>query len=93
MTGLEAQETLGWKLYNELAADMTLLALVLGASWAVLNFSTRFVLRRRFPRLALALQQEIGKTGYAMLGGIVVAFGLFVWLAPIKPLWLALIMR
>ncbi|MDE2029237.1 MAG: hypothetical protein KGI97_01600 [Alphaproteobacteria bacterium] len=69
------------------------LALALGASWAVLNFSARFVLRKRFPQLRLGLQQKIGKTGAAMMAAIVAVFVLLLMLAPVKPLWLALLLR
>jgi hypothetical protein len=92
-TGLEARTTLHWSRVNGCAADSALLLLALAASWAVLNFSTRFVLMRRFPQLVLALQQKIGKTGYGMLSGVTAAFILFVTLAPIKPLWLSFLMR
>jgi len=67
--------------------DIMLVALTLAASWAALNFSTRFVLKRRFPTLSLALQQKIGKTGYGMIGGVVAVFLICLWVAQTKPLW------
>lgn len=93
VAGFEARVTMGWMRYNGLAADVALLGGALAASWGALNFSTRFVLRQRFPQHALALQQKIGKTGYGMLGGIAAAFILCLLLAPVKPLWLAMLMR
>ena len=86
--GLEGYLTFGWNRFLELAADLAVLAGTLSASWAMLNFSARFVLKRRFPQLALALKQKIGKTGLSMLGGIVLSFIIFILLAPVKPLWL-----
>ncbi|MDR3451130.1 MAG: hypothetical protein P4M15_15530, partial [Alphaproteobacteria bacterium] len=65
----------------------------LAASWALLNFAARIVLKRRFPKLAIALKQKIGKTGYTMLAGVAAAFVACLLLAPYKPLWLALLMR
>lgn len=91
--GVEARLTFGRARYVALAFDPTVLCAALGASWAILNFSTRFVLQRRFPQMQHALQQKIGKTGWAMLGGIAVVFIVFLWLAPVKPLWLGMFMR
>ncbi len=85
--GSHARITAGWNAAMVGGADLIILCLALGASWAILNFSTRFVLQKRFPQLSVALQQKIGKTGYAMLGGIVAAFVLFILLSPVKPLW------
>ncbi len=91
-TGLEGRITFGWNRYTGMGFDLAALACALGASWMILNFSTRFALQRRFPRLPHALQQKIGKTGYSMLGAITAAFVAFLFLIPVKPLWLAWLM-
>jgi hypothetical protein len=88
-SGTEQRLTAGWSRWQEMVADSTFLVTAIGASWALLNFSTRFVLKKRFPQMQLALQQKIGKTGYSMLGGIIAVFAVCIWLSPIKPLWLA----
>jgi hypothetical protein len=93
MTGLHAGMTQGWGVAATVAIDLGILGLALGLSWALLNFSTRFVLQKRFPQLAVALQQSIGKTGQSMLGGIAAAYVLFLLLAPVKPIWLTLMWR
>jgi hypothetical protein len=92
-TGVEVRVARGWNRYVDLGFDLAMLAAALGASWVILNFSTRFALQRRFPHLPHALQQKIGKTGYSMLGGIAAAFVVFLLSAPVKPLWLAGFMR
>ncbi len=86
--GIETQLTIRQGRLASFIFDLVLLSATLSASWAILNFSTRFVLQRRFPQLKLALQQKIGKTGYSMLGGIILAFVACILLSPIKPLWL-----
>jgi hypothetical protein len=88
MTDAHESFTLGWQSITVAGTDIAILALALGLSWAVLNFSTRFVLQRRFPQLSVALQQKIGKTGASMLGGITAGYLLFILLSSIKPLWL-----
>ena len=87
--GIEGGMTFGWNRYAGLGFDFAALTCALGASWMIVNFSTRFALQRRFPRLPHALQQKIGKTGYSMLGAITAAFVTLLFLAPVKPLWLA----
>jgi hypothetical protein len=91
--GLEAHFTLGLNRFIGMAISLIALGAVLAVSWALLNFSTRFVLSRRFPQLRIGLQQKIGKTGYAMLGGVFAAFLILLFSAPVKPLWLALLMH
>jgi hypothetical protein len=93
MTGGHLKLTGGWNLPGVVGADIAILGVALGASWTILNFSTRFVLQKRFPQLSVALQQKIGKTGYGMLGAIVAAYALFILLSPVKPLWLAMFMH
>ena len=91
--GVEKNFTGAWMRWNQMAADISLLGATLAAGWVALNFSTRFVLKQRFPQKALALNQKIGKTGYAMLGAIAGAFVFCLMMAPAKPLWLALLLR
>jgi hypothetical protein len=86
--GIETRVTYGWNRALDFGFDFVLLVAALSASWAALNFSTRFVLMRRFPQLKLALQQKIGKTGYSMLSGIVLAFIICILMSSVKPLWL-----
>jgi hypothetical protein len=93
MLGLEARLTLSLNRWAGLGADAAMLALALAASWAILNFSTRYALHRRFPKLTLALQQNIGKTGISMIGGILAVFAIVLLLTPVKPLWLAMLMH
>jgi hypothetical protein len=92
-TSAHTQITQGWANAAVAALDMAILAAALGLSWAVMNFSTRFVLQKRFPQLSVALQQKIGKTGLVMLGGIIAAFVIILLLTPFRPVWLALLMR
>ena len=92
-TGLFPWVTMGWGRLASFAGDSTVLAFALGTSWLVLNLSTRFVLRRRFPHFTFALQQKIGKIGLSMLGCIAVAFVLFIRLSPLTPVWLAAFIR
>jgi hypothetical protein len=89
VAGFEILLTRNWSRFAEAAIDIGLLAATLGASWACLNFSTRFVLKKRFPQLTLSLKQKIGNTGFGMLGTIILLFVLCMTLAPMKPLWLA----
>ncbi len=93
MQGIEARITMGWKWYIGLALDIALTGAMMAASWALLNFSTRFVLQRRFPQLKLALKQKIGKTGRSMLAAIVTVFLVTMFFATIRPLWLALLIH
>jgi hypothetical protein len=83
--------TVGMSAWQQAAADFALLAGVMGVSWGFLNFAIFFVLQRNFPGLSHSLQQKIGKTGYAMLGSIIVIFALCLFLAPSKPIWLQMI--
>ena len=78
---------------NAFMLDMGVLLIALGVSWVVLNFSTLLTLQLRFPNMPHALQQKIGKTGATMFGGIVVAFVVFLFAAPVKPLWLMLFLH
>jgi hypothetical protein len=91
MNGFLAVATKGGGAFAGFAVYLAVLAAALGISWATLNFSARFVLKKRFPQLTFALQQKIGKTGISMLAGISVAFVGFLLLAPVKPLWLGLL--
>ncbi len=86
--GFESRLTQNWRLWGGFGFDLALLAFALGASWAILNFSTRFFLQRRFPQNALALHQKTGYIGLAMMAAIAVAFVAALWLAPVKPFWL-----
>jgi len=93
VTGVEAHVTASWNRLISFILDGIVLGGALAASWAILNFSTRFVLKKRFPQLRLALQQKIGKTGYSMLGAIILIFALCVYLAPIKEPWFSIFVR
>jgi hypothetical protein len=73
--------------------DLVLLVIAMTLSWASLNFSSRFVLQKRFPHFSFALTQKIGKTGYGMLASIVMLFMVSLLLAPVKPLWLTFFMH
>ena len=90
-TGFLTWMTMGKSRLASFATDMTVLTLALGSSWLVLNFTTRAVLRRRFPTFIFALQQKIGKIGLSMLSGIVIAFALFIRLSPLPSAWLGII--
>ncbi len=89
MKGIEAQATSGLDYRAAFGLDLAALAGALGASWGILNFSTRLALKSRFPQMPFALKQMIGKTGLGMAAEIIAAFILFLLLAPAKPLWLA----
>ncbi|MDE1902072.1 MAG: hypothetical protein KGI37_10585 [Alphaproteobacteria bacterium] len=93
MTGFAAHLCAGLPAAAGAGIYMAMLAAGLTASWGALNFSTRLVLKKRFPQLQFAMQQKIGKTGYAMLAGIVAIFILMMMLSPAKPLWLGLLLR
>lgn len=86
--GIEWGVTLAWNRYAAFGFDLAALAAALGISWAVLNFTIRFILKGRFPKRTYALTQKIGKIGYGMFAGIAVAFVVVLFLAPVKPLWL-----
>jgi len=92
-TGFEAEHTVRWTRTNSFALDVAILGAALGCAWALLNLATFVALRRRFPQLHLAYAQKIGKTGYCMLGGIAMAFAAIIAIAPLKPLWLAALLR
>jgi hypothetical protein len=93
MTGFFARATAPLGGIGSLIASLGLLAAAGGISWALLNFATRAILRKRFPALPLALRQKIGKTGLLMLGGIVVIFIALMLLAPVRVLGLAVLLR
>ena len=78
---------------RSLGADIAFLAISLAASWGMLTLATRQVLKKRFPQTALSFHQKIGKTGWGMLGAIGFVFLLCLWFAPVRPLWLALLIR
>lgn len=73
--------------------DMALLLAVMVSGWLSLSSAIRFILQRRFPQFRIPLQHKIGKTGYAMLTGIVLAFIAIVFLEPHKPVWIELLMH
>jgi hypothetical protein len=91
--GFETKVTTDLKLSIRAAIDTSVLITALAASWAILNFATRFALRRRFPQLQMAVKQKIGKTGLTMLGGITICFIATLVLTPLRPLWLTLFTR
>lgn len=75
-----------------LLATLILPVLVAGLAWAGLSYATHLVLKKRFPSMQLAVKQKIGKTGLSMIAAIVGVYILFLLLAPVKPLWLAVIL-
>ena len=87
--GVDEKLMLLGNIQNVLGLDLAVLIGALGVSWIVLNFSTRLALQLRFPQMSHALHQKIGKTGITLFGGIVALFVIFLFLAPVRQLWLA----
>jgi hypothetical protein len=89
LTPLGGQMTQGWKPLAGLAFNFGVLSAALAGCWFALSAATRFALRKRFPDFTIPLTQKTGRTGYAMMAAIVLAFVLMLLLAPAKPDWAA----
>lgn len=85
--GLEARLTHGSNYAEALGIDLMILAIVMALGWGALNFSVRAALRKRFPQMPHAFQQDVGMAGGLMAVGIVSVFLIFLSLANVKPLW------
>jgi len=92
-TVLHQQITQSWTVAEGAAFDGGVLVATMAGCWFALSFITRFALQKRFPDYTIPLTQKTGKTGYAMLAGIVVAFVAVALMAPVKAEWLSVFMR
>ncbi len=91
LTDLHNQITASMKLPVGLTVDVGILAMVLTACWFTLSAAIRMVLQKRFPDYKIPVTQKTGKTGYAMLVALVIAFVAIALLAPNQPQWLQIL--
>lgn len=80
LTSLHQRLTENWSHGATTFANFALLISAMLLSWLALGYAARISLKKRFPNLTVPFQQETGKTGYTMLAGIAVAWGLAVYL-------------
>lgn len=93
LTSLRPQITEGLSSRASGFCDGALLFLALILGWFSMSSAIHYVLQRRFPKIKIPLQQKIGKLGFAMLGSIFLIFVAMIFLAPIKPTWLVLLLH
>ncbi len=72
--------------------DLSPLALALAGSWFALSAAIRMVLQRSFPSLKIPLRQKTGKTGISMQAGIALCYLIALFLAPVRPGWLGVLL-
>lgn len=74
---------------SSFGVDLFVLLAACLAGWGALTLAAYTSLRQHFPAMRYSPRQKIGKIGISMLAGIFIAFVLFIYLAPVKPFWLA----
>jgi hypothetical protein len=82
-----AQLTQKWPWPIGLAFDLLAVALVMVCGWIGIGMLVRAMLQRRFPKLKIALHQNVGHIGIAMLICIVAAWACIILSMPEKPAW------
>lgn len=92
-TPLHHDLTHGWPLALTAAFDFGLLITASVVGWLALSVATRLWLSKRFPDTEIPTVQHTGKTGYAMIGGIVVLFLLTLIMAGQKTGWLGALLE
>ena len=93
MTGLRTQLTQSLSISASGFCDAIILAMVMASGWLGLSYAIRFLLQKKFPKFRVPLNQKIGKTGQAMLGGIFVAFIMALFLVPVPPAWFDILLH